>query len=97
MPAEANTRREVLGRIRQRLTVVAEAEVDGDIASQVNAVLHKTRNEPLPELIEIVAKTDRLCVILDVIESQLVERRSSSGLERERTQNGGAGLTAGSA
>ena len=42
MPAETNARGEVFGRVRQGLAVVAEAEVDGKVAAQVDAVLHKS-------------------------------------------------------
>ena len=87
MPAEADARREVLGRIGQGLPVVAQPEIDGEIAAQVDAVLHEPGVQPLLQLVAADAEVDRLRVLLHVGQRQLIERRGGGGLERERAED----------
>src|ERR1044071_2717462 len=94
MPAEADARREVLGRIGQGLPVVAQPCVDGEVAAQADVVLHKPCNEPLRQLVAADPEVDRLRVILHVGQGQLIKWRRRGVLERERAEYGGAGLAA---
>ena len=94
MPAEADARREVLRRVGQGLPVVAEPEVEGEVAAQVDAVLHEPGIEPLRQLVAADPEVDRLRVVLHVGQRQLIEGRGRRVHERERAEDRGAGLAA---
>ena len=63
---EAYTRHEVFLRVRQGLAVIANAEIDCQVFGNSNAVLDKSSQEPLRQIVTIDTKTDRLLVVLYV-------------------------------
>src|SRR6185436_10111811 len=97
MPAEPDARREVLGRIGQGLPVIAKPGVDRKIVAQMYAVLDKSGQEPLRQLVATDPKVDRLGVVLHICQRQLTEGRSGGVLEGECAEYRGAGFAAGPA
>src|SRR5262245_18004234 len=94
MPAESDSRREVVLRVGQCLAVITQTQIDSKIAAQVNAVLHEYVVEPLLQLIAADAEVDRLRVILDVGERQLIERLRCRVQEGKRAEYRRARLAA---
>src|SRR5262249_44852913 len=94
MPAEAEPRREVLGRIGQGLTVVAKAGIDGQVVGDAETVLHEGNRHPLLQLVAGNAVADRLRVLLHVGQRQLLERSRRRAEEREGAQDCRAWLAA---
>src|SRR5437867_4063244 len=94
MPAEADARREVLRRVGQGLPVVAKPKVDGEVAAQVNTVLHESGREPLLQLVAADSEVDGLRVLLHVGQCQLTEGRGRRVIKRERPEDRGTGLAA---
>src|SRR4029077_6976480 len=84
----------VLLRIGQCLPVVAETGVDVEIVGYMDAVLHEAGVELLPQLIAADPEVDRLRIALHVGQGQRTEWRGRRVLERERAEDGGAGLAA---
>src|SRR5262245_45775558 len=97
MPGKTDTRCEVVLGVGKRLAVVAKAEVEGEIAMQVNVVLHEESVEPLRQLVAADGEVDRLRVVLHVRECQLPKRSRRRIPERERAEDRSAGLAAGAA
>ena len=97
VPAEADARREVGFRVGQRLLVVAEPGVEREVVVHADAVLHEHGGEPLRQLVAADAEVDRLLVVLDVGQLQLIERRRGRRQEREGAERRGARLAAGAA
>src|SRR5262249_50202654 len=87
MPTEADPRREVLVSVRERLAVVAKPEIEREIATHADAVLHEESIEPLLQDIVADAEIDGLRILLDVGECQLVERSRGGALKGERAEN----------
>ena len=94
MPAEPDARREVLLRVRQRLHVVAKAEIERQIVADAHVVLRECADEPLVEGVGRDPIADRLRVVLNVRERQRVERRGRGVEECERAEHGKARLVA---
>ena len=97
LPGKSNPRLEILRRSRQRLTVVAQTEVYGQVRQYVKSVLRKSGNQPLTQFVATNSEVDRLRVILYVRQGQLIKGQSAarSGAEKgEGAKNGGARLAA---
>src|SRR5262245_51854698 len=94
MPAETDARREVLFRVGQGLAVVAKPQVDGEVAAQVDAVLHEAGIKPLRQFVTADSEVDRLRVVLHVGQCQLVEGRGGRIAEGERAEDRRAWLAA---
>src|ERR1700741_4632346 len=97
MPAKAEARLEILGRVGKGLAIITKTQVNGQIGTQVNAVLYKTCEKPLRQVIAIDPKVDRLLVVQHIIDSQLIKRQSSRGprgYKCKRTQDCCAGFAA---
>src|SRR5919206_1276640 len=97
MPAKPDAWREVVPRVGKSLAVITQADVKGEIAMQVNAVLHEERVEPLWQLVAADAEVDRLRVVLHVSKCELTKRSRRRVAERERAEDRSAGFTAGAA
>src|SRR5262245_57118032 len=100
MPGEANARLEIFGGRRQRLPVVTQAEVDGEIRLDVKSILDERGQKPLWQFIAADAEIDWLLIILHIREGQLIERQSAAragAQESKSTQDGRAWLAAGAA
>src|SRR4029079_14168414 len=93
-PAETQAWSEIVLVVRQCLPVIAKSGVESQILVQVNSVLNEAGVEPLCQLVAADAEVDRLRVILNVGERELIEGRRRGVLERERAQDRGAGLAA---
>src|SRR6185369_4190473 len=96
IPAKADARREVGVRVGERLAVITQSEIEREIAAQVNVVLHEDGVEPLRQVVAVDTEVNWLRVVLHVGKRQLAERRGGSRSERERAEDRGARLAAGS-
>lgn len=94
MPPKSDAWREIFGGIGQGLTIVAEAEIECDITAEAKTVLHEKGIQPLLEQVRGHSEADRLRVLLNVGERQLIQRSSRRISEGERTQDRGARLAA---
>src|SRR5262249_49421078 len=97
MPAEADARRKILARIAQRLVVVAETQIEREIVRRPEGILREDRREPLRQIVAVDAEIDRLRVVLNVSERQLIGWRGRRVQECERAEHGSARLAAGTA
>src|ERR1044071_6937538 len=96
MPAKADARREVFLRVRERLAVITQSQIEREIAAQVNVVLHEDGVEPLRQVVAVDTEVNRLRVVLYAGKGQVDERRRGGGPECERAEDRSARLTAGS-
>src|SRR5215212_2225041 len=94
MPAEADARRDVVRRVGQRLMVVAKPGVDRQVVADAHAVLHEHGRQPLRQLVAADAEADRLRVVLNVRQRQLIERPGGRAEEREGAERRRTRLTA---
>ncbi len=74
------------------MAVIAEPGVQGEVAAEMDAVLHEACGEPLCEVVTIDAEIDWLRVVLDVGQGELIKGSGGGVLERKGAQDGGAGL-----
>jgi hypothetical protein len=94
VPAEADTGREVRRGVGQRLEVVAQADVHGQVLMRAPAVLGEDRDEPLLEVVAVDPEVDRLRVALDVVDRELVQGSGRVRPEREGAEDRGSRLAA---
>src|SRR6185369_16557348 len=97
VPAKTDARREVVPGVSQGLTVITQAEINRQIAAQVDVVLDKRRVKPLRQLVAADAEVDRLRVVLHVGQRQLSERRRRVIAKCEGAEDRSTGLAASSA
>src|SRR5262245_8542841 len=95
MPSETDSRRKVFSRVGQRLSIVAEPGVNGQVRVHMNAVLNEAGQKPLRQLIAADPKIDWLRVVLHVRKRQLAEGRRRRALERECAEDCRARLASG--
>ena len=95
VPAEADARCEVLCRVGQSLPVVAQSEIERQVAADMDAILHESGVQPLRQLVGADPEIDGLRVVLHVSQCQLIKRQSGSVLEGKCSENRESGLIAG--
>src|SRR4051812_40479713 len=86
MPRKPEARREVLGRIGERLAVVAKTEIESKLVGEAHAVLHERGRHPLLELVACDPVTHWLAVLLHIGQRQLRKRSGGRAQKRERAQ-----------
>src|SRR5437773_3682679 len=86
MPGKADSRLKILRGRRQRLAVIAQTEIQRKVRLHMKGVLHKSREQPLRQLIAADPEVNRLLIILNIGQRQLIERQSTAGARAEESE-----------
>src|SRR5262249_6160517 len=83
-----DARSEILVSVRHGLAIVAEAEIESQIAAHVKTILHEEGVQPLLQCVRADPEIDRLRVLLHVVECELIERSCRCVLDCKRAEHG---------
>src|ERR1041385_5047488 len=94
MPAKAHARLQIISVVRQSLPVIPQTQIECEIRRHPETILQESRQQPLVQIVSRNAKVDRLRVVLNIVQGQLIQWRRRRVLEGESAQRCLSRLTA---